>query len=116
MQSENYLDPELESVSAPADRTSSNKTNIFILVHAITFLAGLGLLVVVIWRIGYQNLLDSLTSVGWGFLTIVALNLTRHFLRAASMYRAVHPDHRGFKYRSAVAARFGGEAVNFFTR
>ncbi|MEQ1645851.1 MAG: lysylphosphatidylglycerol synthase domain-containing protein [Pyrinomonadaceae bacterium] len=93
----------------------SRKTHILILVHAVTFLIGLALLVFVIYRIGYQSLLDSLATIGWGFLIILGLNVTRHFLRAASLYRAVAPDHRKFKYRNAVAARFGGEAVNFFS-
>jgi len=89
--------------------------HILILVHAVTFLIGLALLVFVIYRIGYQSLLDSLATVGWGFLLILGLNVCRHFMRAASLYWAVAPDHRNFRYRNAVAARFGGEAVNFFS-
>ena len=112
MQSADYLDPE---VRTPAGERRSSKTNLLISIHAIAFLLGLGLLVFVIYRIGYQSLLDSLASVGWGFVVIVALNLARHLLRAASMYRAVSPEHRTFNYWHAVAARFGGEAVSFFT-
>lgn len=87
----------------------------WIWVHAVAFLLGLGLLIAVVYLIGYKTLLASVAHVGWGFLIIVGLNLIRHFARAASMYLAVEPEHRTFKYRSAVAARFGGEAVNFFT-
>lgn len=115
MQSENYVQPNLPAADPSARKKRPNKTTLFISAHAITFLLGLSLLIFVIYRIGYQSLVDSLSSVGWGFLLILALNLSRHLLRAASMYRAVAPDHRTFKYRSAVAARFGGEAVNFFS-
>lgn len=115
MQSENYLETDIRPTEPPTKGYRSKKTHILISAHAITFLIGLALLIFVIYRIGYQSLLDSLSTVGWGFVLIVALNLTRHFLRAASMYRAVAPDHRTFKYRNAVAARFGGEAVNFFS-
>lgn len=115
MQSENYLESEIQPVDPPTKNRRSNKAPILISIHAVTFLLGLGLLIFVVYRIGYQNLLDSLATVGWGFLLILGLNTARHFLRAASMYWAVAPDHRTFKYRNAVAARFGGEAVNFFS-
>ena len=115
MQSENYLHPNLQPVAKPDTKTGSGMTPVLILVQAVTFLLGLGLLIFVVYRIGYQSLLDSLATVGWGFLLILGLNVCRHFLRAASLFWAVAPDHRNFKYRNAVAARFGGEAVNFFS-
>lgn len=115
MQSENAPETDLSTISPPAADRKSNRTKILIWIHALTFLLGLAILVFVIYRIGYQNILDTLSRVGLGFFVIVALNLTRHMLRAASMYLAVAPEHRTFKYRSAVAARFGGEAVNFFS-
>lgn len=110
MQSENFLRSDLQISEEPKPKKS--RKNLLIWIHAITFLLGLSLLVFVIQRIGYQSVLESVSRVGWGFFVIVALNLTRHLLRAASLYQAVAPEHRTFKYRSAVAARFGGEAVN----
>lgn len=107
MQSENYLDPALQEAPAP----KRNKTNRLIWVHAAALLLGFSLLAFVIYRIGYQDVIDKVSEVGWGFLVIIGLNVTRHFMRAASLYRAVAPEHRNFKYRSAVAARFGGEAM-----
>src|SRR5687767_6998728 len=107
MQSENYLDSGLSTAPAP----KRNKTNRLIWVHAFTFLLGFSLLAYVVYRIGYQDILDRVTEVGWGFVVIIGLNIARHFMRAASLYRAVAPEHRKFKYRNAVAARFGGEAM-----
>lgn len=115
MQSENLLRPEIEAAQIPTPERGSRKGNLLFWVHGLAFLLGLSLLVFVIQRIGYQSVLESVSRVGWGFFVIVALNLTRHLLRAASMYLAVAPEHRTFKYRSAVAARFGGDAVNFFS-
>lgn len=83
--------------------------------HGIAFLFGIGLLIFVIYRVGYQSVLDSVSKVGWGFVLVYALNFSRHVARAASMYFAVEPEHRNFRFRSALAARFGGEAVTFFT-
>ena len=114
MQSENLLEPDLPPAGIPA-RSKSNKTIILIWIHAITFFLGLVLLGYVIYRIGYQNILESVSRVGWGFLVVLALNISRHLARAASLYLAIEPSHRTFKYRSVAAARFGGEAVNFFS-
>lgn len=115
MQNENLLDPQTTPAKTPSGKTRSKNTNLLIWIHAITFALGLALLAFVIYRIGFESLLESVSHVGWGFVLILVLNNARHLLRAASMYLAVAPERRTFKYRSAVAARFGGEAVTFFT-
>ena len=115
MQSENVLGSDLPPGNNPATRSRSNKTAILIWIHAVTFLLGLVLLGYVIYKIGYHNILESVSRVGWGFLIVIGLNISRHLARAASLYLAIKPEHRTFKYRSVAAARFGGEAVNFFS-
>ncbi|HEX3101031.1 MAG TPA: hypothetical protein VHQ01_04530, partial [Pyrinomonadaceae bacterium] len=85
------------------------------MIHSAAFVLGLVLLLSVMYWLGYRAILESLSRVGWGFLPIIALNVSRHFLRASTLYLAVPPEHRNFKYRSAVAARFGGEAISFLT-
>lgn len=115
MHSENLLESDLPPLKNQAARSKSNKTTILIWVHAVTFFLGLVLLGYVIYRIGYHNILESVARVGWGFFVVVALNFSRHLARAASLYLAIEPEHRTFKYRNVAAARFGGEAVNFFS-
>lgn len=115
MQSENFLPSDLTPPELPAASSRSNKTKILIWIQGITFLLGLVLLAYVVYKIGYQKILDSLSAVGWGFLAVLALNVTRHFCRAASLYLSIDPEHRKTGYLSVVAARFGGEAVNFFS-
>lgn len=105
----------LTADQGPTGESSRSKRALLFWLHAITFILGLGLLVLLVKWIGYKTILESLAQVGWGFLAIIALNVLRHFIRAASMYLAVPREHRNFKYRSAVAARFGGEAVTFMT-
>jgi len=114
MQSENTLDTDLAPVKAGISKPRSMKANLMIGLHAVTFLLGLSLLFY-LFKWYWPTILESIAKVGYGFLFIVLLNLARHFLRAASMYLAIHPERRNFKYRSAVAARLGGEAVTFFT-
>ena len=115
MQSENLLESGLQNSGETKKRSRSKKANLLIWIHSTTFLLGLALLVLVMYWLGYRTVLESLSRVGWGFLPIIGLNVFRHFLRASSMYLAVPAELRNFKYRSAVAARFGGEAISFLT-
>lgn len=115
MQSENFLQSNLTSPDLSVGRSGPNKTKILIWIQSITFLLGLALLAVVVYDIGYQKIVDSLSAVGWGFVAVLALNVTRHFCRAASLYLSIEPEHRKTGYMNVVAARFGGEAVNFFS-
>lgn len=89
-------------------------TALWLWTHIVFFLVGLSLLVWLVYAY-WGQVRDSVLNVGIGILLVIALNLVRHLGRAFSMYMAVSPDHRNFKYRSALLARFGGEAVNFFT-
>ena len=115
MQSENYLQSDLTPPQLPVESSRSNKTKILIWIQSITFLLGLVLLAIVVYDIGYQKIFDTVSAVGWGFLAVLALNVTRHFCRAASLYLSIEPEHRKTGYMNVVAARFGGEAVNFFS-
>lgn len=110
MQSENYLEPDSTGAEPPTT-TIPRVKGLWLWLHLIGFAIGLSLLVWLIYNY-WDQVRQSVVNVGWGFVFVIGLNITRHFLRAASMYRAVDPEHRNFKYRSAVAARFGGEAVN----
>lgn len=99
--------------ASPTEKGRGKK--LIISIQVLAFLFGLTLLSVVIYRIGFSTIIETVRPVGFGFLVIVALNQSRHLLRALTMYLAVAPEHRNFKYRSAVAARLGGDAVNLFS-
>lgn len=114
MDSDDLLNPQPDPSNESSKRRSRGKRMLFS-IQGITFLLGAGLLAFVIYRIGYRSLLDAVSNVGWGILIIILLNLMRHMLRAATLYIAVAPEVRTFKYRSAVAARFGGEAMTIFS-
>jgi hypothetical protein len=98
----------------PEETQKSSRKPLFFLLHVGAFLAGLAIVVALIY-FNRETISAALLRVGFGFVLLISLNLVRHFLRAASMYRAVDPARRTFKYRSAVAARFGGEAVTLFS-
>ena len=113
MQNQDLLEQDRSIDLAPQGR--SRRSNILFWVQATTFVLGLSLLIYLIYRLGYQSILESVGKVGWGFLALFALNFGRHLLRALSLYIAVDPAQRTFKYWSAAAARLGGEAVTFIS-
>ncbi len=98
-----------------AVQPKSKRSNSIIWIQAAGLIFGFGLFFYVIQRIGLHTITEALGRVGWGFLPIIALNGTRHFLRAACIYLAVAPENRTFKFRHALAARLGGEAVSVIT-
>jgi len=113
MHSDNVAPPDSPILEPAADKKGSRKS-LFFLLHGLAFLAGLAVVVLLIYW--YRDTISkALLSVGYGFILLISLNLIRHLLRAASMYLAIAPEQRTFKYRSAVAARFGGEAVTLFS-
>ena len=112
MQTEDYLYPDEEALEPKAPRKPVS--TIWLVSHGAFFAVGLALLIWLIYAY-WAQVEQSIVNAGWGILLVIALNILRHFGRSFSMYLAVSPEHRNFKYRSALFARFGGEAVNFFT-
>lgn len=112
MQSENYLFPDEQAIEPKVPRKPVS--TVWLVSHGAFFLVGLALLIWLVYAY-WDQVKESVINAGWGILLVIALNMLRHFGRAFSMYMAVSPDHRNFRYRSALFARFGGEAVNFFT-
>lgn len=115
MDAENLTENGLLPNPEPIKEKKSGFSSPMIWLQAVTFLLGLALLVFVVYKIGFQIVFEALSRIGWGFLIIVALNGARHFIRALCIYLAIPSQHRSFKYRYAVSARFAGEAVSFLT-
>lgn len=115
MNVENLTEHESLPLENPVAKKKSGFSSPMMWLQLLTFILGLALLVFVIYRNGIQTVFDALSRIGWGFLIIVALNGARHFIRALCIYIAIPAQHRAFKYRFAVAARFAGEAVSLLT-
>lgn len=115
MSTENLTENNLLSVGNLSNPKKSQFKSLMVYFQLIAFGLGLGLLAFVVYKIGFRTIIEALGRVGWGFLIVIGLNGSRHFLRALSLYLAIPPPHRSFKFRYAVAARLGGEAVSFVT-
>lgn len=83
-------------------------------IQPIAFVLGLTLLAFILYRVGFQTVLNTISRVGFGFLIIAFLNGSRHFLRALCLYLAVG-EPKVFKYADALVTRLGGEAVGILT-
>jgi putative ABC transport system permease protein len=83
--------------------------------QAAAFLLGVGLLIYVLRRVGFQPVFDALAQIGFGLFFLFFLSGTRHLIRALSMRVAVPPEHRRFGVWQAFVTRLGGEAVSFLT-
>ena len=114
MHTEDLLEPGSPIIEDKPVKQASRNTTLWIFLHVVAFLAGLGVLIALVFK--YRaDISSAFAGVGFGFLLLIGCNLTRHLLRAASMYRAIDPEKRTFRYRSAVAARMGGETVTLFS-
>src|SRR5947209_12638544 len=103
MQSENYIFPDEAALEPTKPRRQVSA--LWVWSHAAFFVVGLSLLVWLIYA--YWTQIEQLIAhVGWGIALVIVLNIVRHFGRSFSMYMAVSPEHRHFKFRSALFARF----------
>jgi glycosyltransferase 2 family protein len=101
--------------SAEVEPPDSKKINFkFSKIQPIAFVLGLGLLAFILYRVGFQTVLNTISRVGFGFIFIACLNGSRHFLRALCLFLAVGEPEK-FKYSDAVVTRLGGEAVGILT-
>jgi glycosyltransferase 2 family protein len=101
--------------SAEIEQPSSNKIKFKLSkLQPAAFVLGLALLAFILYRVGLQTVLTTISHVGYGFLFIACLNGSRHFLRAVCLYLAVG-EPKVFKYADAVVTRLGGEAVGILT-
>ena len=91
------------------------KGNVIFWWHSIVFLICLGLFVFLLKNIGFETLGELISRIGWVFLLLAGFDGLRHLVRAFSMYLAIPAEFRTFKFRYALAARMGGEAVNVLT-
>ncbi|HEY7186271.1 MAG TPA: lysylphosphatidylglycerol synthase domain-containing protein [Vicinamibacterales bacterium] len=76
--------------------------------------AGTALLVVLLWRLGPAEILDTLGQIGWYFIPILLLGAAHQATRALALKACIlHPGT--LRYRDALAIRLSGEAVQTLT-
>jgi hypothetical protein len=76
-------------------------------------LAGVLLLLILLWRLGVSDILDALGRLGWYLVPVIALGGAHHATRALALRACVLRP--GLSYVDALAIRLSGEAVHSLT-
>jgi lysylphosphatidylglycerol synthase-like protein len=76
--------------------------------------AGTALLVVLLWRLGPAEILETLAQIGWYFVPILLLGGAHQATRALALKACIR-QRGALRYRDAVAIRLSGEAVQTLT-
>lgn len=80
----------------------------------VLLLAGVVLLVLLLWQLGPSDILDALRRIGWYFLPVLLLGGAHHAARAFALRACVLRSGR-LRYGDALAIRLSGEAVQSLT-
>jgi hypothetical protein len=80
----------------------------------LTALAGLVLLVVVVWDVGVAHVAADVRRVGWGLLLVIAIGGLRFLLRAIAWRLCLDPPHT-LSIGSAFAAVICGDTIGNLT-
>jgi hypothetical protein len=86
----------------------------FSLTGIVTALAGLVLLVWVVWRVGAGEIAADVGQVGWGIAGVVAIGGMRFLLRAVAWRLCLH-NPRSLSLRDSLVAVVGGDAIGNLT-
>jgi hypothetical protein len=84
------------------------------MLRTATLAIGTALLIILIWRLGPQEILAALIKIGWYAALILPLYAAHHAMRALALRTCVLPPAK-LGYLEAVAIRLSGEAVQVLT-
>ena len=115
MPNDEVLRQEAEEVEKKTKAGKSLLKSHFIWIQGLIFIAGLSLLVFLLYKIGFSTVFEIISQIGWGFLLIIATNFSRHLIRACCIYLAIPGEHRNVGFRNVLAARLAGESMNLLT-
>src|SRR5919109_4931722 len=84
------------------------------MLRLVLLLAGLVLLVVLLWQLGPLDVLDALRDIGWYFVPVFLLGGAHHAARALALRECVLRSGL-LRYGDALAIRLSGESVQSLT-
>jgi hypothetical protein len=84
------------------------------MLRTATLAIGTALLIILIWRLGLQQILAALSRIGWYAALILPLYAAHHAMRALALRMCVLPPTT-LGYVEAGAIRLSGEAVQVLT-
>lgn len=114
LSADSAFEPPVKSEPVQPPRVSKRERGLR-LAERIVLASGLGLFVVLVARLGVDNVLANLRMVGWGILVIIAAEILA-FIGNTLGWRAAFP--RGARVPSfgqLLLARIAGDGVNYLT-
>jgi Lysylphosphatidylglycerol synthase TM region len=84
------------------------------MLRVVLLLGGAALLVVLLWRLGPSDVLNTFHQVGWYFVPALLLGAAHQVTRALALLTCVLRPNV-IRYRDALAIRLSGEAVQSLT-
>ena len=84
------------------------------LLHIIASLAGLGLFILLFYRLGPRDILALLRQIGWGFAGILFIYGAQLLVRAAALSHCL-PDQSRPRFRELLRVRLIGETIRGLT-
>src|SRR4029453_14404824 len=80
----------------------------------LTVLAGLALLVAVVWNVGVAEIAADIRKVGWGLVLVIAIGGLRFLLRAIAWRFCLEPPHT-LSLGTAFSAVICGDTIGNLT-
>ncbi len=105
----------LSQFSQPAPLSRDGSYRGAVTVERILLVAGVAFFIFLLWRIGVGAVLSNLRLVGWSFGLIVAQELLAYTANTLGWRAAFPPGTAPLGFRSLLAARVAGDAVNTVT-
>src|SRR5215831_14078645 len=84
------------------------------MVRLAFFLAGLFLLIYLIFRLGPQNIFSIILSLKWNLFGVTLIYATSEMIRAAALWKSL-PEGESQPYLRMLGVRLSGEAVRNVT-
>jgi uncharacterized protein (TIRG00374 family) len=85
-----------------------------VLLRTASLFLGVAVLAILIWYLGFSQILDLLRRIGWSSIPILLLGVAHHAVRAVAL-RACVLTPGLVRYGDALAIRLSGEAINSLT-
>ena len=85
------------------------------IVNLVFLIVGIAALVWMLRKVGWAEVRDMVSSVGWWSIPIMAIGIAGIFLNAAGIHVFMRPEARMVSYWRVLAAQISGQAVNSVT-
>ena len=79
------------------------------------FLLGLGMLAYLIYKLGFQTIIENIAKTGWWFSGVIGIWLIIYYLNALAWYNIIGKDKQGVGFGNIMKFTISGFAINYIT-